>query len=344
MRIATYNVEWFANLFDRNDALIEDDGPSGRWGISRGDQLAALGHVFRAIDADAVLIVEAPDTGSRASTVRALENFAQRFDLRTNRALIGFPSETQQEIALLYDPSKLTARHDPQNCPTNDAGGEPIPRFDREFRIDLDLDGTPERIAFSKPPLELDLRTAAGFRLRMIGVHAKSKAWRGNHSGAEALRRAIANRRTQYAQCLWLRARIDAHLAKSDPLIVLGDLNDGPGLDEYEKLFSHSGVEIVMGEGRPFEARLHDPNARRGFADADGPPPASARFRAGVGGGEALSALVDYILISHDLCARNPVWRIWHPEDDPAIAADEDLRLSLLVASDHFPVTLNIDL
>jgi MFS family permease len=27
-------------------------------------------------------------------------------------------------------------------------------------------------------------------------------------------------------------------------VIVLGDLNDGPGLDEYEKLFGHSGVEI----------------------------------------------------------------------------------------------------
>lgn len=340
MRIATYNVEWFANLFDRNDALLEDEGPSGRWGIARGDQIAALGHVFRAIDADAVLIVEAPDTGSRASTVRALENFAARFGLRTNRALIGFPSETQQEIALLYDPAELAARHDPRGG--DDAAN--APRFDREFRIDLDLDGTPERVTFSKPPLELDLCSAAGTRLRMIGVHAKSKAWSGNHSGAEAVRRAIASRRTQYAQCLWLRARIDAHLAAREPLIVLGDLNDGPGLDEYEKLFSHSGVEIVMGEGRPFEARLHDPNARLGFAAGGGKMPATARFPAGEGDGEPLAALVDYILISHDLCARNPVWRIWHPEDDPACAADEDLRLSLLVASDHFPVTLNIDL
>ena len=28
MRIATYNVEWFTNLFDRAGALLEDDGPS----------------------------------------------------------------------------------------------------------------------------------------------------------------------------------------------------------------------------------------------------------------------------------------------------------------------------
>lgn len=339
MRIATYNVEWFSSLFGRHDALIEDDGLSGRWGIARGDQVAALGHVFRAIDADAVLIVEAPDTGSRASTVRALEGFAARFGLRCNRALIGFVSETQQEIALLYDPLRLSAHHDPQ-------GGEAdaAPRFDREFRIDLDLDGTLERVRFSKPPLELALRTAAGVSLRMIGVHAKSKAWSGNHAGAEAVRRAIASRRTQYAQCLWLRARIDAHLAAGDSLIVLGDLNDGPGLDEFEKLFSHTGVEIVMGAELPFEARLHDPNARRGFDSPDQKLPATARFPPGEEGGEALEALVDYILISHDLCARNPVWRIWHPFDDPICAADEDLRLSLLVASDHFPVTLDIDL
>ena len=342
MRIATYNVEWFANLFDRNDALIEDDGPSGRWGIARGDQVAALGHVFRAIDADAVLIVEAPDTGSRASTVRALQHFAARFDLRTDRALIGFPSETQQEIALLYDPARLTACHDPQDDGHDPLGKPAIPRFDRTFRIDLDLDGMPERVRFSKPPLELDIRTSAGTSLRMIGVHAKSKASHGLKSEKDFLRRGIASRRTQYAQCLWLRARIESHLAAGDPLIVLGDLNDGPGLDEYEKLFSHSGVEIVMGADARPEWRLHDPNARSAFANRT-PPPSTARFPIGDDGG-ALAALVDYILLSADLCARNPVWRIWHPDDDPECAADEDMRLSLLVASDHFPVTVDIDL
>ena len=50
-----------------------------------------------------------------------------------------------------------------------------------------------------------------------------------------------------YTSCLWLRARIDRDLAAGGNLLVMGDLNDGPGLDEYEKLFGHSGVEVVLG-------------------------------------------------------------------------------------------------
>ena len=61
MRIVTYNVEWFNALFDEEGQLREDDGPSARYGVSRREQLAALGIVFTALDADAVMVIEAPD-------------------------------------------------------------------------------------------------------------------------------------------------------------------------------------------------------------------------------------------------------------------------------------------
>lgn len=343
MRIATYNVEWFTNLFDSTDTLMMDDGPSGRWAVTRGQQAAALGHVFRTLDADAVMVIEAPDEGSRRSTVLALEGFARHFGLRARRTLIGFASETQQEIAFLYDPDALTALHDPLGDATGKRGAPDAPRFDGVWQIDLDLDGTPERVRFSKPPLELLVETARGTCLRLIGVHAKSKAPHGAKTPEEVLRVSIQNRRTQYAQCLWLRTRVEEHLGQGDPLIVLGDLNDGPGLDEYEKLFGHSGVEIVMGVEASPALRLHDPNARRAFSGRVAASPASARFQIG-DDGQFLSALLDYILISPDLCGLAPVWRIWHPFDDPACFADADLRAALLLASDHFPVTLDIDL
>jgi hypothetical protein len=38
-------------------------------------------------------------------------------------------------------------------------------------------------------------------------------------------RRALESRRKQIAQCLWLRARIDADLASGDAVVVMGDLN-----------------------------------------------------------------------------------------------------------------------
>ena len=57
-----------------------------------------------------------------------------------------------------------------------------------------------------------------------------------------------------------------------------------------------------------------------------------------------LQALLDYIMVSPDLAAKSPNWRIWHPLDDPACWRVPELRDALVTASDHFPVTLDIDL
>lgn len=344
MRIATYNVEWFDALFDDEGNLLEDAGASGRQGVARHEQIGAVGIVLSAIDADAVLVIEAPDDSATRSCVAALENFAAKMQLRANRAVSGFRSDTQQEIALLYDPAVLTPRHDPQGDWTGKKGSFDAPRFDSVFRWDLDADGTPELIGFSKPPLELAVQVAGGAWFRMIGVHAKSKAPHGADTSEKRMRQAIENRRKQLAQCLWLRQRITTHLQAGDPLIVLGDFNDGPGLDEYEHLFGRSGVEIVLGPAQaPPALRLYDPHAmmaHRGRAEG---LPATARFARPDGTGH-LSALIDYIMISHDLRLGNPQWRIWHPFDDPGCAAVPELREALLQASDHFPVTLDMAL
>ncbi|MFN3642150.1 MAG: hypothetical protein ACK4TB_04405 [Gemmobacter sp.] len=45
MRLATWNVAWMNALFDDDGRLREDDGPSGRHGVTRADQLAAIGIV-----------------------------------------------------------------------------------------------------------------------------------------------------------------------------------------------------------------------------------------------------------------------------------------------------------
>ncbi len=58
MRIATYNVEWFDNLFDDEGVPIADNGWSGRQDVTRGAQWNAVGKVFQALDADAVMIIE----------------------------------------------------------------------------------------------------------------------------------------------------------------------------------------------------------------------------------------------------------------------------------------------
>ncbi len=334
MRLATYNVEWFANLFDEQDQLIVDDTWSGRRDVSRAQQAEALGMVFSALDADAVLVVEAPNTGRSQSTVRALEHFAATFELRTRRAVMGFANDTHQEIALLYDPGVLSARHDPVG---QTVGDPEAPRFDSSFRIDLDIDATEDLVRFSKPPLELEITTGQGTVLRLIGAHLKSKAPHGARNRDAAMRLSIANRRKQLAQAIWLRRRIDRHILDGSEVMLMGDLNDGPGLDEYENLFGRSSVEILLGDD------LYDPHARRALQRRLGAYPTTARFRVHDGDGY-LQALLDYIMLSPGLMSRRPVWRIWHPFDDAECWELADLRQALLLASDHFPVTLDIDI
>lgn len=169
MRIATYNIEWFDALFDDEGRLRDDGGWSGKRDITRAEQIAALGHVFRAMDADAIMVIEAPDTNRRRNTIAALQTFAEAFDLRTSHARMGFPNGTQQEIALLFDPAVIDARHAPLESPD-------APRFDRTFSIDLDIDATRDEVVFSKPPFEVALRWRDRVDLTLIGAHLKSKA------------------------------------------------------------------------------------------------------------------------------------------------------------------------
>jgi endonuclease/exonuclease/phosphatase family metal-dependent hydrolase len=340
MRIATYNVEWFANLFDARGRLLEDRGWSARHNVTRADQLASLGIVFTAVDADLVMVIEAPDNNRTRHTVPMLETFARRYGLRTRKAVMGYQNDTQQEIACLYDPDRLSARHDPKGEP-GPAGNGGAPRFDGSHWVDLDIDGRTDHLRFNKPPLELAVTAPGGRSLRLIGVHMKSKGPHGADSAAEARRIGIAARREQLAQSLWLRERILEHLAAKDSLIVLGDFNDGPGLDEYEKLFGRSSVEITLGWDEPRETRLFDPHARAALGQKLPASPASARFylpekRA------FFSAMLDYVMVSPDLRALKPTWRIWHPFDDAACYRVPELREALLAASDHYPVSIDL--
>ena len=101
MRIATYNVEWFANLFDDAGNLIDNNSWSGRQDVTKAEQAVALARDFQAISADAIMIIEAPDISPHRDGCIALETFAAYAGHRAQKALAGFPNETRQEIILL---------------------------------------------------------------------------------------------------------------------------------------------------------------------------------------------------------------------------------------------------
>jgi endonuclease/exonuclease/phosphatase family metal-dependent hydrolase len=333
IRFASYNVEWFNALFDDEGRLLRDNHPSGRHGVSRATQVDAIAHVLGAIDADAVMIIEAPDESKKRSTVKALEHFAEVFHLRCRAVAFGFANNTQQEIAFLYDPDVMTALHAPQE-------DEGAPQFDQHLSIDLDFDDQTDEVRFSKPPLELAVTTTSGHPLRLIGAHLKSKAPYGAKDAAEARAISIQNRRKQLAQAIWLRRRVDALLRAGQDVMVMGDLNDGPGLDNFEMLFGRSTVEIVQGAG---ETRLCNPFSDQARRHPFAPQRTTSRFF-DINAETYLHVLLDYIFIGQSLVQFSPKWDIWHPFENKRCWQDKRLNSALLAASDHFPVTLDLDI
>jgi hypothetical protein len=322
-RLATWNIEWANALFDDAGRLMNDGEPSARYQTTRAAQIAGIVQVLRALDADAVMVIEAPDTGTKRSTVKALEKLAAHAGIRARKAMIGFASGTEQEIAFLYDPDRVIALHAPSETPE-------FPRFDGAIGSEFGS------ITHSKPPLELAVKVGSQ-AMRLIGVHAKSKAPHGANDAAHAIEIARENRLKQLVQCRWIRGRVDGLLAAGHEVIVLGDFNDGPGLDSYEAEFGQSGVEVVLGAG---ETSLTDPHAKLALSRRLGIVPTTARFWLAPEK-RYFEALLDFIMLSKGLNGLHPRWNIWHPLNDPACVP---LREALLTASDHFPVTVDIDL
>ena len=86
---------------------------------------------------------------------------------------------------------------------------------------------------------------------------------------------------------------------------------------------------------------MTDPHAAMALQSRVGFSPTTARFYLAPQK-RFFEALLDFIMVSPDLAARQPVWRIWHPFNDPGTIAVPELCEALLQASDHFPVSVDL--
>jgi hypothetical protein len=85
LRLACYNIAWFARLFDRHNRLVDDLEPSGLGDVTRRRQAVAVAEVLGRVDADCFAIIEAPNSGHRQSCVAELEGFAAHFGRASGR-------------------------------------------------------------------------------------------------------------------------------------------------------------------------------------------------------------------------------------------------------------------
>tara|TARA_R110002020_G_scaffold39991_3_gene118327 strand:- start:13387 stop:14385 length:999 start_codon:yes stop_codon:yes gene_type:complete len=329
LRLCSYNLEWFDDHFDHHNAMLTDAESVAR--------LEAAAYVMKTIDADMTGIVEGPGTTASTgkSTVACLENFAAHFGLRQSKALMGFPSNGRQEIALLYDPSKVSAAHDPGGK----ASSRNNPPFDKPFEFDSDEDGVREIYSHYRPPLEAKvtrLDTGASFQLAV--VHAKSKGIFSKNDLIHYQREEMRNRRKLFAECSHIRMRIDDWLDTGRSVVVMGDINDGPGMDAVEFRFARSAVETVMGDVFEPEKIVKSWGGKPEWGEF-GFEPSSARFTDRFTE-DPVNVLIDHVLASLDLKVAGPdAHRVWNPYQ---LDAAKPHKKMLLAASDHFPVTLDL--
>ena len=326
----SYNIEWFGKCFEADNAL-KTDNDSNR-------KLDAVAAVIDGISPDLIGITEAPNTTTttgQRSTVTALENFAAAKGLRQSKAMIGTPSAGSQEIALLYDPAVFGTEH----SPGGKANSKTNPPFKAEFYIDSDGDGIREVYRHYRPPLEAKItRADGGADLWVMVVHAKSKGIFDAMDRVHFERTSERNRRKLFAECSSIRRRVDEWLVGDRPVVVMGDINDGPGFDFYEGRFGRSAVELIMGSVFEADAIL------RNYVGAPtwgryGWEPSTVRFRDSFTG-DNVNALIDHIMASrHILPAGADPAVVWNPFQN---AVAKPMKSALLDGSDHFPVTLDI--
>ncbi len=181
---------------------------------------------------------------------------------------------------------------------------------------------------------------------RIIVAHAKSKGIFDNVDFARFEQISERNRKKLYAECLSIRARCDQWLEDHPAMniIVMGDINDGFGMDYYEQRFRRSAVDTLLGDVWYPEGILRHVLPRPKLGKY-GWKPSSGRFQDRLTG-DKFNVLIDHILVTRGIGVSDAM--VWNPyleqDTDEKTAQVTALKDTLLKASDHFPVSALLDL
>lgn len=331
LKIAVYNVEWMRELFTQ-DGQPKTDGEAQERSIR-------LAEVIKSIDADILGIVEGPDTTASGSKTASgqLEAWAAHFGLDASyKAVHGFPSAGQQELCALYKSDKVSLAHKPEKRVSRSPFNEP-------FLVDTTDSLLKEQYRHYRPPFEIsvsDPSTSAEIA-RIIVAHTKSKGIFDMVDMARFEQLSERNRRKLYAECMSIRQRCDQWLIEDParPVIVMGDINDGTGMDYYERRHMRSAIEILLGDVWEPEFILKHVLPRPKL-QRYGWVPYSSRYEDKLTG-DRFNVLIDHILGSQSVKIHDAM--VWNPylkqKDQATTDTVKALKSSLVRASDHFPLS-----
>jgi len=248
IKFALWNAEWFNELFIGDPPTIRANDEIGYRTRHRiEDRLRDLSGVINDIDADIWVIVEGPNQSSE------LQLFFDQPNVIGLWQCVVQPAGAQSVgLAVRVDTGLF------DNIPFNWFNLDSSPEAEilksatNEFRMDTDNDGLEEIHKFERKPLYASVNLADGKQFRVLGLHLKSKGIFQAFEWSKWWAKADGNRKKIIAQCHQIRTHfLNEYLMNSKtkdiPLIVCGDINDGPGLDTSEMKIRSSGIERLMG-------------------------------------------------------------------------------------------------
>lgn len=327
LKIGVYNVEWMRDLFN-SDGTPKTSGKK----LERSQKLAL---VVKKLDLDFLGIVEGPDTlvdGSKTASMQ-LENWVNEFGLDSNlKGIHGNPSRGQQELCALYDSTKINVEFTPTSSTKN--------QFDKPFLVDTTNKLIKEQYKHFRPPLELTIKNLAGDEFtKVIIAHTKSKGIFSAVDYAKFEQISARDRMRLFAECMSIRSKCDDYIKNGSEVIVMGDINDGIGMDFYENKFSKSAVELLLGDVWQVDKILKSVIKKPKWTSY-GWSPSSSRFTDRITE-DTVNVLIDHIVLSKGLSFENG--KVWNPyvlKNDVVI---QEIKDELKKASDHFPISAEIE-
>jgi exonuclease III len=249
MRVVNWNIEWMNDWFVGGGSVaFRQHNP--RTGITDVAGLCRrVASVINNLDPDVLTIEEGP------SDIREMELFVDTYliDERRNRLfdIFGGIDGGAQKIYTLV---KKGGEFRNPTIPADD-----LTQALREpWEADIDGDYQLEDYEFTRQPLVLEGTKRNGdSKLRIVTLHTKSKyvhngesLWKNPDTRIQYVKAALKNRRRISSEAMRVRKYLDDLLNKEiDSLIItMGDFNDGPGIDYFEKRYlTHNVTDILLG-------------------------------------------------------------------------------------------------
>lgn len=249
MKLLLWNTEWMNDLFDQDGNFQPDDHhPAHARQTTVRIRRDHLSGVINDLDPDIVVVVEGPNRE------KELKLFFDADVQGTWEVKLQPTSGASQCVgcAVRTDKNLFSAQ-----SPVKFFDTQQMPVF-APFEVPNENDGIIEKYRFERSPLYVEIETVQGQAFRLMGLHLKSKGIFNAYEWSKWWAVADANRKKLLAQATQIRVNfLDKYLGEAEtqriPLIVCGDINDGPGLDASEKRLFGSAIERLMGNiWRPF--------------------------------------------------------------------------------------------